>query len=337
MNTQFFNKIISKIAAASAVLALNLAASAGAAVLYVGSDGGGAIGAGQVGTYDSVTGSVINANFVTGLTFPGSIQVGNDSLYVLNFGNNTVQTFNKDTGAAQSSSLLSRALSTAYDIKLAGDKLYVLESGHNPLNLAQDQIQISQFNALTGVENGSFLIPGSQTGPSSAFSDGAYNIKLANGFVYVADSGPSNFVPFTGVGGIGQVKLYDINTGAYNSTLNIGGDPIDLEVDGSRLYALDYFTGLISVYNSLTGALIDSDLIGAPTPEAAYDILVSDGLLYVAQYGSGFIAFDALTGAPVFNTLVSGGPSSFAIPEPSRAVLLFAGLGLLGLRRRRVA
>jgi len=67
------------------------------AQLYVGM-GGGSIN--TVGEYNDTTGATINANFITGLSYPTALALSGNNLFVANLGFGTIGEYNASTGAA---------------------------------------------------------------------------------------------------------------------------------------------------------------------------------------------------------------------------------------------
>jgi len=92
----------------------------------------------------------------------------------------------------------------------------------------------------------------------------------------------------------------------------ITGPAFDVVVSGTRLYSASF--GAVGVYNSSTGATINSSFITGLTN--AVSLAHAQSQLFVADEDQGTIGkYDALTGAAINATFISGltGPSSIAV------------------------
>lgn len=180
------------------------------------------------------------------------------------------------------------------------------------------------------------LISGLQAG-----GQGPGGVAIAGGVLYVGAYGPSGglrsyttngaiisnpLVPpsrgdVTASGGIlylshdsdAQVRRYT-PTGTSLGSFFIGGISSDIVVNDTRLYAAHRTAGTVGVYNSTTGAAVNSSLItGLTTP---ISIAYSQQQLFVADEDLGTIGqYNALTGAAINAAFISGltGPRSIAV------------------------
>jgi hypothetical protein len=80
--------------------------------------------AGIVSEYDTNTGVVINANFITGLIGPNALLLSGDILFVANTGG-SVGKYDAKTGAAISPSFITGTNFSPTGLALSGDKLFV--------------------------------------------------------------------------------------------------------------------------------------------------------------------------------------------------------------------
>ena len=73
--------------------------------------------AGVVSKYDAKTGAVINANFITGLSFPAGLALRGNTLFVVNNLNGTVGEYDATTGATINANFVT-GLSTPFGLAI---------------------------------------------------------------------------------------------------------------------------------------------------------------------------------------------------------------------------
>jgi hypothetical protein len=88
--------------------------------LFEASTGSQPVGTGIVGDYNAATGSAINANFITGLSTPLGLAVSGNTLFVAQFGPNTIAEYDATTGALINANFITGLSSSPTQIAVAG-------------------------------------------------------------------------------------------------------------------------------------------------------------------------------------------------------------------------
>lgn len=102
----------------------------------------------SVMTFNSLTGALINAHFITGIQDPQGLAVSGANLFVTSFTNGTVGAYSASSGAAVNANLIT-GLNHPWDVIVSGNELYVSETFANRVGL---------YNATTGAAiNPSFI------------------------------------------------------------------------------------------------------------------------------------------------------------------------------------
>lgn len=289
--------------------AFALAGRASAQVLLVGDNA-----MGVIGTYDAATGAALNANLVS-VSDPYSLAVLGDSLYVSQFGEDTVGKYSVSTGAAVNPAFIVVDSTWPNGMLFAGGNLLVA-------NYAAGDVR--SYDPTTGAPVGTLI----------AGLSGPRGLALAGNSLYVSnwDSG--------------TVGKYDATTGAIDSgfSLDLNGDnPFGLAVAGGSLLVVDYSAGSVRQYDAGTGELQnDSFIVDLSSP---FELAVSGNDLFVSNYGAGAVGkYNATTGEVIDAGFISGlsGPIGLAVmvtpvPEPATYALIAGVLALGGvlIRRRR--
>ena len=277
-------------------------------------------GAGTISTY-TTTGTLLNANFITGLVGPTNIAISGSDLYVSSSGSSTIGKYTT-SGATQNASLITTGLNDPRSIVVSGSDLFVVNVG-TPGNLQKYSTSGGGVVAtlVTGLSGGNGLaLSGTNLFEAAAFSQtlGKYSTTGVlqtgfgtNGLINPWGAGPgaleiSGNTLFVAVGTQHSVYSYDVTTGGTLPTTITGlSMPTGLSLFGSSLFVMNYGNG------STTGSIGIYDL-----NTSSYSTLVSG--LSGGAYG---IAVANVS----------------AIPEPSTYAAL-AGVAALGLafwRKRR--
>ena len=206
---------------------------------------------------------------------------------------------------------------SGYGLAISGNVLYSV--GGNGL--------VSSWDATTGASiNASFI-----SGLNSP-----YAMLVSGNSLFVGDAG-----------GISQ---WDAATGqVINRSFMTAFSPIGIAVSGNRLFASNYGSDAVGVFDLATGSVIDANFItGVPTPKG---LAVDGSTLYVASCDTGSYigTYDVNTGAAINSQYMQiyGSPSGLFIAPPSSvpeidpamggsALSLVAGvLAMIEQRRRR--
>jgi len=293
------------------------------------------------------------AYFIVLTVFPGKAAA--QVLYVVNSASRTAGQYNSNTGTPINSSFIS-GLGNAQDIAISGNNLYVAD------NIGTDNSgNVGAYNATTGASLFSISIGSGLTPQGIAISGNNLFVSANNNTVglYDATTGAlinSNFITsgLSDPRGIvssgnnlfvcnflsGTVGQYNATSGASINNNFISGlwDPSDLAIYDNTLFVS--VQNNVAAYNITTGSLISSSFVSGNLGPAS-GLAVSGNSLFVAAQSLNTIGeYDAVSGATVNSSLVTGlsSPTGIAIssvPEPSALSLLAVGLGGLAMMRRR--
>ena len=264
---------------------------------------------GTAGQYNSTTGTPINSSFITGPGIAQGIAISGNNLYIA-YNSSNVIAYNATTGA----SLFSISIGSAAGLATQG----IAISGNN-LFVSANNNTIGLYDATTGATLNSNFITSGLIGPKG-----------------MVTSGNNLFVCNYASGTVGQ---YNATSGASinNNFISEGlVSPSYLTISGNTLFVSGY--NYVRAYDITTG-LISSSFVSEYLG-VAYGLAVSQNSLFVAYAGNTIGEYDAVSGATVNSSLVTGlnAPTGIAIssvPEPSSLSLLAFGLGGLALMRRR--
>jgi hypothetical protein len=104
----------------------------------------------SVGEYNTTTGEVINASFITGLDLPIGLALRGNTLFVVNFGPGTVGEYDAKTGATINASFIT-GLNNPEGLALLGDTLFVSNFGNGT---------VGEYDANTGAAINTNFIAG---------------------------------------------------------------------------------------------------------------------------------------------------------------------------------
>ena len=164
--------------------------------------------AGIVSEYDAHSaGTVINANFVTGLNAPVGLAVKGNTLYVANQSSGTVSAYDATTGAAAPKFTTITGLKKPTGLAVTGNTLYVSTSSDGT---------VGAYNTDTGAVQPFFTTITGLSKPAG--------LAVAGNILYVANFG-TKF-------GAGSVGAYDAEEGgAFNANFITGlNQPVGLAV-----------------------------------------------------------------------------------------------------------
>jgi len=278
---------------------------AAAQVLYVVNSA-----SGTAGQYNSNTGRPINSSFISGLGNAQDIAISGNNLYVADNSGN-VGAYNATTGA----SLFSISIGSAAGLATQG----IAISGNN-LFVSANNNTVGLYDATTGALINSNFITSGLSDPRG-----------------IVSSGNNLFVCNYSSGTVGQ---YNATSGASinNNFISVLWAPSDLAIYDNTLFVS--VENNVAAYNITTGSLISSSFVSGNLGYAS-GLAVSRNSLFVASQSLNTIGeYDAVSGATVNSSLVTGlsSPTGIAIssvPEPSALSLLAIGLGGLTMMRRR--
>jgi sugar lactone lactonase YvrE len=263
-----------------------------------------------VSSYNSTTGALINASFITGLNNPWGLTRDSDgNFYVANRSSNTIGKYGPD-GTAINASFIT-GLSEATAVAVDGSGRLFVSSGN-----------IRTYDATTGTLISGSFVTGLNSPRGVAF-DGAGNMYVADYFN-------------------ARVGKYNATTGAtVNASLITDvSTPVNMAFDATgKLYVATFGNLGVGVYNATTGVTITAPLASGlnGTWGIAFD---ESNDLFVSRYSFGALAKFTAAGATISNpfaTLAALGPTSlvYVVPEPSTYAMALAGLAAGGFMIRR--
>ena len=246
--------------------------------------------AGVVSQYQLPSGTLMNANFITGLQGPVGLAVMGSLLFVANQANNTVDEYDAGTGAPINPTFIApfseddnpTGVSKPTGLAVMGNMLYVsnFKSGI-----------VGGYDISTGAANAKFFIRG-LTKPAG--------LAVAGGTLYVASCGPGIST--------GVISTHNSTTGGTMTPNFITGlsVPAGIVFSGNVLYVSNEGSDTVGAYDPLVGTAIQlaNPITGLNTPTG---LAVSGGTLFVANALNGTIgAYNANTGAPINPTFIAG-------------------------------
>ncbi len=229
-----------------------------------------------VATYDATTGARINDAFISGLTFPSSIAVSGDTLYVVQAAGNklppgrydfgSVGKYDAKTGAAINPAFISSGLINPQGLVLSGTSLFINNDG------------ISKVAAYR-LDSGALINDAFIDNSFSAAGRQNANLKLAG----IAASSDKLYVSDVWRG---VVHKYYPNAGA-------------------EINHMEVCTGAVAEYDAATGAVIDHSLLGKL--DCPGSLVYADDLLYVVTNDKGILGkYEATTGKPINASFIRG-------------------------------
>ena len=257
-----------------------------------------------VGEY-TMSGAVVNASLISGLSDPIGIAVSGSDLFVVNYYNNTIGKYTT-SGAVVNATFVS-GLNGPYGIAVDGSNLFVTNTGNGT---------IGEYNATTGAVVNASLVSG--------FGGGLDGIAVSGSHLFVLNGSNNTIGEYTTSGAVVNDSLVSVNA------------PLGLVVYGSNLFVTDWVSGTIGEYTT-SGGTVNSSLVSGLTHP--YGIAISGSDLFVANAGGvgvGVIGEYTTSGVMVNSSLISGldYPIGIAVstptPEPS-SLIAWIGLGVMGL------
>jgi len=305
-------QVVRSISVAALLVSLSASSPAIAASLYMGVQGGATGGWQQ---WDTQTGQFVLRSSIGGIAF--KVVTSGNSVY--NTDLSGIIHLSSTDGSLINQNFITPS-NGGYGLAISGNVLY--SSGGSGL--------VSSWDATTGASINTSFISG------------------LNGPDTMLVSGNSLFV-----GDADGISQWDAATGqVINRSFMTAFSPAGIAVSGNRLFATNYGSNAVGVFDLATGSVIDANFItGVPTPKG---LAVSGSTLYVASCDQGAYigTYNVNTGATINSQymLIDGSPSGlFILPESSpssvpeidpamggSALSLVAGvLAMIEQRRRR--
>ena len=194
------------------------------------------------------TGSRVNQPANTGFYEPFGVTVANGKLYVADANNHRVQIYTNlsgtptylDTIGSGSSVTNNSGFNGPYGVTVADSKLYVADYDNHRV-----QVYTNLLSGMPTYEN--TIGTGSAVTDDTGFS-GPRGMDVANGKLYVADSGNHRVQIYTNLSGT-PTYLNTIGTTGMIQTNNTGfNQPYEVAVDGDKVYVVDSLNNRIQVY-----------------------------------------------------------------------------------------
>jgi len=290
---------------------------------------------GTIGTYDSVSGSAINASFVTGLTTPYAIAFDPAlNFYVTGFTDEYVAKYANSGAVINANYLSPDDFNQPSGIAVNGaGEIFVVNNA-----LMNGETSVSKFSANGTIINTNFVnTPGSPSGALVEPSGDLYVVRWADSAVgKYTSSGTSGTIlnaSFLSTGGaIDTWRPFNVARDSAGNFYVTGDAPFD---------------GLSMVSKfAPDGTPINASLISYSGLNEAYGLAIdSEDNIFVGSYGGSTIRKYRPDGSTVNASFITGlsGVTSIAIqpvPEPSTYAMAFAGLACGGysvFRRRKRA
>ena len=254
----------------------------------------------RVQVYGSLSGTPAYENTITGgFDEPSGMAVADGKLYVVDTGNNRVQVYTNLSGTTAventigSGSRVNHPANTGFNLPYGADvangKLYVVDTVNNRVQIYTNLSGTPTY--LDTIGTGSSVNHPANTGFNSP-----YEATVANGKLYVLDTGNNRVQIYTNLSGT-PTYLDTIGTGSsVNHPANTGfNSPYGVTVADSKLYVADSGNHRVQIYTNLSGTPTYLDTIGTgssvthPTNTGfnqPYEVAVADGKLYVVDAGN---------------------------------------------------
>lgn len=238
---------------------------------------------------------LINAKFITGLSRPRDLALLDNTLFVANFGSDTVGAYNATTGDVIKASFitgLSRPVGLA--VSDQDNELFVSNIKFGT---------VGKYDAKTGAAINASLIIGLTEPTALAVSQ---KTPLFPKWLFVANI-PSGIAS-------GTVGKYHASTGAVINPGFITGlsEPRGLAVFDNTLFVAESGNNRVGKYSVVTGAALDPDFIRLPRPVAL--AVLGDSLFVMNRVGTVSV-YNAKNGINLVNYffLNLGHPLGFAV------------------------
>ena len=261
--------------------ALAMAATAGAQIFVA------SLGLNRIEKFDH-NGTLVNANFITGLSTPNGLVLSGADLYVVNQSGGTIGKYT--TAGATVNAALIAGLTFPYGIAVVGNDLYVSDSATGT---------IGKYTTAGVAVNASLITA----------LNGPRGVAVAGGSLYVAIADNGN-VPrvavYTTAGVVVNPALISYPAGTAIHDVAVSGPDLYVMINGSP--------GRVEKYTT-AGTLVNASLVGGLT--ALGHIAVSGTDLYVTAQGTspGVATAGKYTtaGGIVSASLISGLNSAYGI------------------------
>lgn len=246
-----------------------------------------------VRSYNALTGTPRNLNFISGLTGAFGCTVAGESLYVSR--TTLIDRFHSRTGTPTATPLIS-GLASAYHSFVSGTDLYVASNSGNT---------VGKYTTGGATVNAA-LISG---------LDGPFYLAVSGNDLYVGNYDGGTIGRYTTAGSI------------VNSSFITGlSFPTGLAISNGKLYVANSGTNQIQTYDAQTGTPINASFVSGLT--LPFPIAIYKGRLYVGNYTGGYIGvYDATTGATIDATFIDGTPEIYGLaikPVPTPTVRMTA-------------
>ena len=257
------------------------------------------------------TGSAVTHPANTGFNKPYGLDVANGKLYVLDSYNYRVQVYTNLSGTPAVENTITGGFDEPSGVTVANGKLYVADTLNHRVQIYTNLSGTPTY--LDTIGTGS-----SVNHPANTGFNLLYGVAVANGKLYVADTGNN------------RVQVYGSLSGtpAYEKTIGSGSrvthpantgfkSPYGVTVADSKLYVADYGNDRVQVYGSLSGTPTVENTIGTGSRVnqpantgfyQPYGVTIANGKLYVADTSNDRVqVYGSLSGTPtVENTIGIG-------------------------------
>jgi hypothetical protein len=255
------------------------------AQLYVTQGGTG----GFVSKYNTTTGALIKAHFITQLNGPTGLAVSGTDLFVAIETANKVGKYNATTGAVINANFITGLHAPFFGLVLntSARRLFVT-------NTTIVTNTVGEYNATTGAPINASLITG---------------LIEPQGLAFMGPT-PLSSVPFLFVANFGNntVGKYDAKTGTViNASFITVPSPTGLALLGNTLFVGSFASYTVGAYDATTGAPINASLITGLNRPVGLALLGNNLFVVNQETNNGTVGeYNATTGAAINANFITG-------------------------------
>jgi Uncharacterized conserved protein len=230
--------------------------------------------AGTISQIQMSDGSIVNANWATGLTSPDGLVIDSTGTYMyvsnnanriskINMSDGTINTLNWATGLSSPTGLV---------IDSTGTYMYVSNNANRISKINMSDGSIDTLNWATGLNGATGLV-----------------IDSTGTYMYVARYGPQT---------VSKINMSDGSINTLSWAIGLNGGPLYLAIDttGTYMYVSQQNNGQISQILMSNGSIVNASYVSGLSTTG--DLTINNNYIYVANYGNGNIGKYSLPEPP---------------------------------------